>query len=803
MQPQASATGADGAAVGGCDLFLSYSRKDQGFVRALHAALLSRGIRVWVDWRNITVLAPDWLEEVRRAIEAANDFLFVISPDALNSAHCHLELQHAIAAKKRLAPVLCREISAGLMATMPDELRRPSWIVPLEGDLSRIAGQLDTAIRTDYDYVREHGRLLIQSRDWRAKGESSDLLLRGSALREAERWLGKSGTARLPSPTADQVHLIQQSIRQRRLRRYTYSLLGFLAVVLMVRWLLIRTDAYQISRVLEEAPALTESAADEAVGAWRAALINFGSYDVSQSALLKSKDEAVSGAPQAAAACALFEANQVERGMQTLEAVIDTHFVSGARGFFPPEIPVQIASSSIPAGVERARQAGEPISLDFADRLGSAKDLLDKHDVPFAKHVFEEALESARQTPNRITRVATLAAIADVVKTWPSEFRESAVYAAEIEADADEQEFILSPIWMVMARAAVRAGKEDRARSVLSKQIGAAKHIANAYIRSAALTSLIQPLHLVHDPAEEETVREATSAVLAISAENLRAAGVLRLSQALAGTERKRQAAELAASQSKTTLPVISLESALAESRIGEAWAAIGNPRMVREHVVRAAYAARLLKSAAFRSAAYSAAGLSAARTPDRNAAFYFCEQAWRAASALSNPSEKDRAYGRVVRLLAELHDVSNIGMDVMSESIRKVREPAQIQLTEQITRSLLLQGYRVPTLLLLNDALEYSVSAHTAAELGHGKEALIALERAEDELARNPREDSYESRVWMHLAIALALLGKTRPAVEMANRCGSSSDRLLAFSGIVTAYAPRRRFGFWIWSGI
>lgn len=377
------------------------------------------------------------------------------------------------------------------------------------------------------------------------------------------------------------------------------------------------------------------------------------------------------------------------------------------------------------------------------------------------------------------------------------------MYASEIEADTDDQEFIINPVWTVMARAAVRAGKEDRARSVLSEQTGAAKHVESAYIRAAALTSLIEPLHLVHDPAEEETVREATSAVLSISLENLRAACVLRLSQALAAAERKRQATDLVAAESKSAPPVISLEGALAESRIAEAWAATGNSDMARKHLVRAAYSAQSLEPAVFRSVAYSSAGLSAVRAGNRNAAFYFCDQAWRAASALSSPLEKDQAYGHVIRLLARLHDISKIQMDVMSESIRKVRESIQIQLTEQITRDLLLQGHQVPTLLLLNDALEHSVSAETLAELGHGKEALTALERAEYELARNRREDRYESRVWMHLAIALARLGKTRPAVEMANRCRSSSDRLAAFSGILTAYAPRQWLGFRIWAGI
>jgi hypothetical protein len=192
--------------------FLSYSRTDQAFVRELHAALLRREIKTWVDWNDIIVLSPDWLDEVRRAVDAADNFIFVISPDALISAHCQLEVQHAIANRKRLAPVQCREISHELVRGMPEELRRPSWIVPLTGDVDHIAGQLDTAMRTDYQFVREHSRLLIQRQDWVARGESYDLLLRGSALRDAEHWLRKSEGISQPSPTVNQVRLIRYSI---------------------------------------------------------------------------------------------------------------------------------------------------------------------------------------------------------------------------------------------------------------------------------------------------------------------------------------------------------------------------------------------------------------------------------------------------------------------------------------------------------------------------------------------------------------------------------------------------------------
>ncbi|HVP63831.1 MAG TPA: toll/interleukin-1 receptor domain-containing protein [candidate division Zixibacteria bacterium] len=806
MQPKAPPVEARERSSETCAVFLSYSRKDQAFVQDLHVALLRREIKSWVDWNDITVLSPDWLEEVRHAIEAADNFIFVISPDALNSAHCQLELQHAIANKKRLAPVQCREVSGDLVEGMPEALRRPSWIVPLKGDVDQIADQLDMAMRTDYHFVREHARLLIQSHDWVARGERSDLLLRGSALRDAEKWLRKSKVIPQPSPTVNQMRLIRQSVAQRSTRQRIYLGIALLAAVFIGSWLWMQTAAYHIYRVLGDAQALVELATDDAVADWRTALIAFGSFNVTPQVILRAHDPAVSGAPQSRIARALFEAHQAELGIKVMEDIVGAHTVT-TRVFFPPEIPTQIV---IPNDVADARQfrksLGPPLrsrETDYEDQLWSAKDLLDKHDLPFAHHVFDEALQTMRQIPNRITCVAALATVADLVKAWPPEFRESAVYAAEMEAESSGDEFIVNPIWLDMAHAAVAAHKEDRARALLSEEIGAAKQIKNGYVKAAALITLIEPLHLVKDPAEEATTQEAIAAVREIPTENMRAASVTHLAAALDRAQRRSQASELISLESKDTPPVISLETSLAESRIAEAWAAIGNSKKSRDHLVRAVYVAQSLREPLFQSIAYSAAGLSAARVQDRSAAFFSCERAYWAASSLNSTIEKDFAYARVVLLLAQLHDVSDIRMQVMSDSIRKVSDESQIELTERITGDLLRKGTEVPSLLLPSGALKYSVSADTLADLGHRDEARTAAGLSEFELSEHPADDHYESRVRMHLAIAYARLGEIPRAVETANRCRSSSDRLAAFAGIVKAYAPKRWFGFRIWSGI
>ncbi|MEO0397328.1 MAG: toll/interleukin-1 receptor domain-containing protein, partial [Cyanobacteria bacterium P01_A01_bin.137] len=53
------------------NIFISYSRKDQKFVRYLSQEIKNNDWRIWVDWENIPI-ATDWRQEVEEGIRAAH-----------------------------------------------------------------------------------------------------------------------------------------------------------------------------------------------------------------------------------------------------------------------------------------------------------------------------------------------------------------------------------------------------------------------------------------------------------------------------------------------------------------------------------------------------------------------------------------------------------------------------------------------------------------------------------------------------------------------------------------------------------
>ena len=92
------------------DIFISYSHKDQEFVEKLCKALQQKekDWNLWVDWENIPG-AANWRQEVTEGIQEAHTFLFVISPNSVDSEHCKAEITLANKLNKRRIPVLLQQ----------------------------------------------------------------------------------------------------------------------------------------------------------------------------------------------------------------------------------------------------------------------------------------------------------------------------------------------------------------------------------------------------------------------------------------------------------------------------------------------------------------------------------------------------------------------------------------------------------------------------------------------------------------------------------------------------------------------
>ena len=255
-------------------VFISYSRKDTDFVRRLYDALASESLESWVDWEGIPP-ADDWLRKIHAAIEGADAFVFILSPDSLASRVCADEVAHAVQHNKRLIPVVWREPdAAGDLTTDPPEiLKRLNWVfLRTSDDFGAGMGKLIAAIRTDLEWVAAHTRLLERAIEWQANQRDDSFLLQKNDLTSAEQWLVR-GPDKDPKPTALQSDYIleSRSAATRRQRRLTAAalvatvLVGIGAIVATVQYVtaeirreegLSRQMAAQSAATMQQAPEL-------------------------------------------------------------------------------------------------------------------------------------------------------------------------------------------------------------------------------------------------------------------------------------------------------------------------------------------------------------------------------------------------------------------------------------------------------------------------------------------------------------------------------------------------------------------
>src|SRR6185436_7036359 len=93
------------------NVFISFAKTDEEFVHSLDAAFTQQERRIWIDWKDAT-RSEERDQEIMARIEAADNFMFIVSSDSINSDGCRKELAHAVYHQKRLIPVVYKVAGA-------------------------------------------------------------------------------------------------------------------------------------------------------------------------------------------------------------------------------------------------------------------------------------------------------------------------------------------------------------------------------------------------------------------------------------------------------------------------------------------------------------------------------------------------------------------------------------------------------------------------------------------------------------------------------------------------------------------
>ncbi len=219
-----------GAADNKASVFISYSRSDGDFVRKLLEQLKRSEREVWVDLEDIPPTAR-WLAEVKAGIEAAETFVFVISPDSIASEVCQTEVAHAAGLNKRIVPLVRADVDERLV---PEPLAQRNWIFFREDEeFDSGMTALNEALDTDLDWLHSHAELLRRALAWERGGRRASALLRGNELEEAEAWLGsEAGGGQQPTAAHREFILASRRAAGRRQRSFLAAVSAALIVAI-------------------------------------------------------------------------------------------------------------------------------------------------------------------------------------------------------------------------------------------------------------------------------------------------------------------------------------------------------------------------------------------------------------------------------------------------------------------------------------------------------------------------------------------------------------------------------------------
>jgi formylglycine-generating enzyme required for sulfatase activity len=213
-------------------IFISYSREDKEFASKIVQALAENDLETWIDWQNIPP-AEEWLEEIYRGIEAAEAFLFLISPDSLSSEICNKELEHAVENGKRIIPIIIRDPQ---VKAVPESLSKLNWIFCRDGqdEFEKAIAETRKTVRTDYEWLKFHTELQVKALKWHRSNNEKSLLLRGKELEDSETMMGlKAGLEPHPVDLQREYLLRSRQATDRQRRQISIGLF-FGVIVLLI-----------------------------------------------------------------------------------------------------------------------------------------------------------------------------------------------------------------------------------------------------------------------------------------------------------------------------------------------------------------------------------------------------------------------------------------------------------------------------------------------------------------------------------------------------------------------------------------
>ena len=195
-------------------VFLCHAESDHNAFEQIYDSLTRAGLTVWTSRQDLPK-GVDFKAAIDLGIEAADNLVYLISPDSLRSSWCQHEVQYALSLNKRIVPVLVQPIDVD---TIPDNLEDLQFIDLTDNveasDYRQDESELLKALGQDAEYYQTHKRLLTKALKWERQLRNPCILLRGLPLHQAATWLEVAQKQARHRPLPLHTEFVQESLKQ-------------------------------------------------------------------------------------------------------------------------------------------------------------------------------------------------------------------------------------------------------------------------------------------------------------------------------------------------------------------------------------------------------------------------------------------------------------------------------------------------------------------------------------------------------------------------------------------------------------
>jgi len=129
------------------NIFMSYSRREVGFVDQLTSRLEQEGFQVWLDYRSLVPGSP-WKTQIEKGLDESEVILLVVSKESIASKYVELEWRRVIEEEdKRIILAIFEAVD------LPEVLEKYEWVDfrgSFEAGIRELVGQLESPVQEEH-----------------------------------------------------------------------------------------------------------------------------------------------------------------------------------------------------------------------------------------------------------------------------------------------------------------------------------------------------------------------------------------------------------------------------------------------------------------------------------------------------------------------------------------------------------------------------------------------------------------------------------------------------------------------------